>query len=328
MLQMRQELRAAAGLALAFAAALGTDARAQAYPTRPIHLVVGFAPGGAADYVARGMSDALARALGQPVLVENRAGAGSVIGTEYVAKAAPDGYTILIASPAGTSVGPALNHKLGYKASDLAPVTKVSSSPLVVAVNPSIGINSIAELIAQAKKSPGKFNYATSGVGSAPHLSAIEFAHVAGLDMVHVPFKGGGLAVQAVVAGDVQLTFGTPPSVLPLIKAGRLRGLAVTSRGRSALFPDLPGMEEAGLPGYDMAFWYGVFVPTGTPPEIIRKLFDASVATLRLPQVKEIFAREGTDTAMSRSPEDFAAFLAEDGKLWVRLVKESGAKIE
>ena len=231
------------GLILAGACA---QASAQAYPAKPIRMVVGFTPGGAADYVARAISEPLSRALGQPIVVENRAGAGSSIAADYVAKSAPDGYTMLIASPSSISVNPALNPKLGYSQRDLAPITKVS----------------------------------------------------------------------------------TPPSVLPLVQAGRLRALAVTSRLRTPLIPDLPGMQEAGLADYEMSLWYGFFVPAATKPEIIRKLFDATISALQQPEVKQTFAREATETAASRSPEEFTAFLAEDAKLWVRLVKESGAKLD
>ncbi len=304
------------------------NASAQAYPAKPIRLVVGFAPGGAADYVARAISEPLGRALGQSIVVENRAGAGSSIAADYVAKSAPDGYTMLIASPSSISVNPALNPKLGYSLRDLAPITKVSTSPLLVAVYPGLGVNSIKELIAAAKKSPGRLNYATSGNGSAPHLAGVLFGRLAGVDMVHVPFKGGGPSVQSVLAGDTQVTFATPPSVLPLVQSGRLRALAVTSRQRSSLVPDVPGMEEAGLPDYEMSFWYGFFVPAGTKPEIVKKLFDATIAALQQPEVKQALARVGTETATSRSPADFAAFLADDGKFWVRLVKESGATLD
>ena len=304
------------------------QASAQAYPAKPIRLVVGFSPGGAADFVARAIGEALGRMLGQNIVTENRAGAGSSIAADYVAKSAPDGYTMLIASPSSISVNPALNPKIGYSPSDLAPITKVSSSPLLVAVNPGLGINSIRELIAAAKKTPGRLNYATSGNGSAPHLAGVLFTRLAGIDMVHVPFKGGGPAVQSVLAGDTQVTFATPPSVLPLVQAGRLRALAVSSRLRTPLVPDLPGMEEAGLPEYNMAFWYGFFVPAGTRPEIVKKLFEATISALQQPEVKQALAREGTETAASRSPEEFAAFLAEDAKFWVRLVKESGAKLD
>ena len=310
------------------AAGISCPAGAQNYPNKPVKLVVGFAPAGAADYVARALSEPLSRALGQPVLVENRAGAGSSIAAEYVAKAAPDGYTLLIASPSSISVNPAVNPKLGYTARDLAPVIKVSSSPLVIAVNNGLGVGSIRDLIALAKKSPGKLNYASSGNGSAPHLSGVLFTRLAGLDLVHVPFKGGGPAVQSVIAGDTQLTFGTPPSVLPLMQAGRLKGLAVSSRARSPLVPDLPGMGEAGLADYDMSFWYGFFVPAGTPPAVIKRIFDATAQVVQLPEVRQALAREGTEIATSKSPEEFAAFVAEDAKFWVRLVRDAKITVD
>src|SRR5450631_35225 len=209
------------------------QASAQTYPTKPIRLVVGFAPGGAADNVARTVGAAMSRELGQPIIIENRAGAGSSIAAENVAKSAPDGYSMLIASPASISVNPALNPKLNYRPSDLLPITKVSASPLLIVVNPATGITSVSELIAAAKKSPGKLNYATSGIGSAPHFGAVLFSRITGIEMVHIPYKGGGQAVQSVVAGDTQVTFATPPSVLPMVRAGRLRVLAVTNPDRS-----------------------------------------------------------------------------------------------
>ena len=298
-------------------------AQAPTWPVKPVKLVVGFAPGGAADYVARALSEPLARALGQAIVIENRAGAGSSIAAEYVARSAADGYTILIASPSSISVNPAVNPKLGYSARDLVPVTRVSSSPLVVAVNPALGINSIGELIAAAKKVPGKFNYASSGNGSAPHLSAVLFSKLAQVEMVHVPFKGGSPAMQSVVAGDTQVTFGTPPSVLPLVEARRLKALAITSRERSPLVPQIPGMREAGLPDYEISFWYGFFFPVGTPMAAIRRLHEASQGVLQLPEVRQALAREGTETTGSKSPEDFAMFVAEDAKFWVRLVRDS-----
>ena len=247
----------------------GGNAVAQAWPTKTIRLVIGFAPGGAADYVARTIADPLGRALGQSVVVENRAGAGSSLAADFVAKAPADGYTLLIASPSSISVNPALNPKLSYSAKDLLPVTRVTTSPLVVAVNPNAGINSFQALIATAKAKPGVLNYTTSGNGSAPHLGAAHFSKVAGVEMVHIPYKGGGPAIQAVVAGDAQLTFGTPPSVLPMVQAGRLKALAVTSLESTPLVPGVPGTVEAGLPGYSLSFWYGFFVPVGTPPEVV-----------------------------------------------------------
>jgi len=308
--------------ALACGAAL--DASAQ-YPSKPIRVVVGFAPGGAADTVARALSDPLGRELGQPIIVENRAGAGSSIAAENVARSAPDGYSVLIASPSSISVNPAINAKLNYKPSDLLGITKISSSPLLIVVNPATGIGSVKELIAAAKKEPGKLNYATSGVGSAPHFGAAHFSHVARIQMVHVPFKGGSPAITSVVAGDTQLSFATPPSVLGMVKANRLRALAVTTLMRSPLMPEIPGMLEAGLPDYAMAFWYGVFVPAGTPQDVVKRLFDAVTRAAQSPEFKAALAREGTEVSLSSSTQEFTAFLAEDAKFWVKLAKDSGA---
>jgi tripartite-type tricarboxylate transporter receptor subunit TctC len=307
-----------------------TETSAQSYPARPVKLVVGFAPGGAADFVSRAIADPLSRALGQSIVIDNRPGAGSSIAAEYVAKnSAADGYTILIASPSSILVNPIISPKAGFDPRrDLAPITKVSSSPLVVAVNPGVGANTLRELIEIARKAPGKLNYATSGNGAAPHLAAVLFMRLANVEMVHVPYKGGGPAVQSVLAGDTQLSFATPPSVLPLVQAGRLKALAVTSRNRTPLVPGVPGMAEAGLPDYEISFWYGFFAPAGTPEEILKKLFVATSQVLRLPKINETLAKEGTEAIGSKSPAEFAAFIAEDSKLWARLVKDSGAKPE
>lgn len=302
--------------------------QAQPYPNKPIKLIVGFAPGGAADYVARNISVPLGQALGQSIVIENKPGAGSSIAAEQVTKSAPDGYTILIASPSSISVNPALNPKLGYKPSDLQPISKITSSPVVIAVNPATGINSVKELITKAKQDPGGLNYATSGNGSAPHLAAALFSQIADVKMTHIPFRGGSLAIQSVIAGDTQLTFGTPPSVLPMIQAGRLKGLAISAKERSPLASSLPGMREAGLPDYAIEFWYGLFVPAGTPPAIVQKLFDAAQEALKQPNVKASLAREGTDVSLSTSPAQFAKFLSEDEKFWVKLVKSADVTVD
>ena len=320
-------------LALALSIGLGATGLAAhgqsaPFPSRPVRLVIGFAPGGAADSVARLMGDALGRALGQPVLVDNRPGSGSSIAADLVAKSAPDGYTLLIASPSSISVNPTLKPKLGYKPSDLLPITRITTSPLVLAVNPNTGIRSVADLVAVARRDPGKLNYSTSGNGSAPHLGAALFTMITGTQMTHIPYRGGALAVQSVMAGDTQLTFGTSPSVLPQVGGGRLRALAVSTRERSPLVPDLPGMKEAGLPDYNLEFWYGVFVPGGTPPAIVKIIFDATLVAMQQPSVKAGLAREGTEVSLSASPEQFANFLVEDEKFWVRLVKGANVKIE
>ncbi len=308
---------------------LSGQALAQTYPSKPVRLVVGFAPGGAADTVARAFQEPLTRALGQPIVIDNRPGAGSSIAAEHVAKSAPDGYTMLIASPSSILVNPLLTPKAGFQPlKDLVAISKVTSSPLILTVNPAVGVSSVKELIAHAKKNPGKLNFATSGNGSAPHLAAVLFERLAGVDMVHVPYKGGAPAVQSVLAGDTQLSFATPPSVLPLVQAGRLRALAVTSRAATPLVPGVPGMAEAGLPDYEISFWYGFFVPAGTPPEVVRKLFSATSQALRLPEIARMLARDGTETVGSASPEDYAAFLATDAKLWERIVKEGNVKAD
>ncbi len=317
-------------IVLAGLLALGgaSSALAQAYPNKPVKLVVGFAPGGAADYVARSVGEALGRALGQPIVVENKAGAGSSIAADMVAKSAPDGYTLLIASPAAISVNPALNPKLPYKPSDLLPVTKLTASPLVIAVNPNAGLNSVKELIAKAKAAPGALNVATAGNGSATHLGAAQFAQVAGVKFTEIPYRGGGPAMQSLIAGDTQIYFGTPPSTLPHIQSGRVRGLGISATERSALFPDLPGMKDAGLPEYNLDFWYGFFVPAGTPPAVVQKLFDATKTAMQQESVKAALAREGTEVSLSQSPADYAAFLARDEKFWVKLVKDAGVKLD
>jgi tripartite-type tricarboxylate transporter receptor subunit TctC len=230
---------------------------------------------------------------------------------------------MLLSPPSGYSVNPALNPKLDYQ-KNLLPVTLLGNSPLVVVVSASSPITSIRGLIDAAKKAPGKLNFATSGNGSAPHFCAALFMQLAGVDMVHVPYKGGAESVQSVLAGDAQVTFATPPTVLGLVQAGRLRALAVTSRDRSPFMPDIPGMAEAGLPAYDLTSWYGLFLPAGTSPAIVQTVFDAATKAVQQADVRAVLQKEGTEVVLSKSPQDFAAYLAEDTKFWVQLVKQSG----
>lgn len=316
---------------LAFALSTLTStvwAQPAAYPNKTIRIVVGFAPGGAADYVARSMSEAFSKTMGQTVIIDNKPGAGSSIAADIVAKAAPDGYTLLIASPSSISVNPALNPKLTYKPSDLVPVSKMTTSPLVLAVTPSSPIKSVPDLIAAAKKDPGKLNYSTSGNGSAPHLGMALFNLLTRTEMTHVPYRGGAIAVTSVMAGETQVTFGTSPSVLPQAQGGKLRALAVSTRERSPLVPDLPGMREAGLPEYNMEFWYGMFVPVGTPPAIMKTLHEALRTSMQQPSVKAALEREGTEVSLSATPEQFGNFLVEDSKFWVNLVKTANVKVD
>ena len=317
-------------LALALGTLASTSwAQTAPYPNKPIRLVVGFAPGGAADYVARSMSEAFSKALGgQTVIVENKPGNGSSIAADIVAKAAPDGYTMLIGSPSAISVNPALNPKLTYKPSDLMPITKMTTSPLVLAVTPTSPIKSVPDLIAAAKKDPGQLNYSSSGNGSAPHLGAALFGLLTGTEMTHVPYRGGSFAITSVMAGETQLTFGTSPSVLPQASAGKLRTLAVSTRERSPLVPDVPGMREAGLPDYNLEFWYGMFLPAGTPPAVSKAVYDAVRTAMEQPSVKAALAREGTEVSLSSSPADFSKFLVDDNKFWVNLVKSANVKVD
>ena len=317
-----------AGCALAFAFCGGAAAQTGTWPERPVKLVVGFTPGGAADYVGRSVGDALSRVLGQPIVIDNKPGAGSSLAADFVAHAPADGYTVLIASPSAISVNPAIDPKRAPTVQSLVPVTKLTASPLVVAANPQLGIKTIPELIELARKNPGKLNFAHAGMGSAPHLGGVLFNQLAGTDIAGIPFKGGAPSVASVIAGDTQVTFATPPSVLPQIKGGRLIGLAVTTTERFPLVPDLPGMRESGLPAYKMDFWYGFFVPAGTPPEVVKKLFDATQVALQKPEVKAALAREGTDVSASASPADFAGFVREENRFWAKLAKDSGAKAD
>jgi tripartite-type tricarboxylate transporter receptor subunit TctC len=299
-----------------------------AFPTKPVRMIVPFPPGGATDIIGRLVAGKMQEVWGQPVIVENRPGAGTVVGTDMVAKSPPDGHTLGFVVTAHV-INPSLRQNMPFDTlKDLAAVSHVSVQHLVIAAHPSVEANNVAELIALAKKNPGKLNYASSGNGSAPHMAAVLFSRVAGVDMVHVPFKGGAPAVQSVLAGDTQLSFATPPSVLPLVQAGRLRALAVTSRTRTPLVPGVPGMGEAGLPDYEIAFWYGLFVPAGTPAEVTQRLYAATGEALRSPNVAPALARDGTEISGSTSPADFAAFLGREAPLWARLVKESGAKAD
>lgn len=309
---------------------IGAQAFAQtsSYPNRPVRVVVGFAPGGAADTVARIMSESFSKALKQTVVVENKPGAGSSIAADYVVKAAPDGYTVLIASPSSISINPALNPGLSYTAKDLKAVTKITTSPLVLAVSTKADIKTVGDLISTAKAKPDSLNYATSGNGSAPHLGAALFTLMTDTKMTHVPYRGGAQAIQSVMAGDTDLSFGTAPSVLAQVNSGKLRAIAVSTTEKSALVPNLPGMREAGLPDYNLEFWYGIFVPKNTPDSVVKTIFDAATYAMNQPKVKASLAGEGTEPSLSESPEEFDKFLAEEDEFWVNLAKNANIVVK
>src|SRR2546422_7507383 len=318
--------RALAVILLVFAStAIGW---AQAYLDRPLRLVVGFPPGGSGDFLARIIADELAREIGQPVVVDNRPGAASNIAAEPVAHAAPDGYTILLAGNFSHAINPWL-YKLSWDPHrDFTPITEVALMSIIVCVAPGRGIRSIKELIAKVKSEPGKWFYASPGNGTSQHLAGAELNRIAGMDMQHVPFKGGAPSLQAVVAGDAHVMIGTTPVVLPQIRAGKLVPLALITRAASPMVPGVPGMEEAGVPGKDLGSWWGIWAPPRVRPEGKQRLYTSITKVMRLPQVAETLAREAMEPEISASPEDFAAFVRKDHASYEPIVRASGAKAD
>lgn len=314
----------AGAMALAVTLLAALPARA-AYPDHPIHLVVGYGAGGGTDLVARAIQPELIKALGVPVIIDNRPGAGGAVGAGFVARADADGYTVLLSSASSVTITPLINPGLRYRRSSFTPVTQITNAPLVMAVNKDLGIHSVPDLIAKAKAAPGKLHYASSGIGSGPDLAGVLFNDVAGVKLTHVPFRSGGDATLSVLSGTTQVTFATTPSVMPQVTSGQLVGLAVSTQQASSLVPTLPGMAVAGLPGYEIFQWNGLFVPKGTPANAVNVLYTAAKTALDQPNVHHILAEEGTDVALSASPAAFEAFLVKDDPFWEKLVKESGA---
>jgi len=284
-------------------------AHAEPYPAKPIHLIVPFPPGGGNDTVARAIAQELGPDLGQPMVIDNRPGAGGSVGAELAAKAPPDGYTLFLAGVGSHAVNPNLHAKLGYDpVKDFAPVTLLASAPSVLVVNPAVPARTIAQFTAYARANPGKLNYASNGNGSAAQLAAAMYEYLAGVKMVHVPYKGIAPAMTDLMSGEVQLMFGTIVALVPHIQAGKLRPLAVTSRQRSALLPDVPTLAESGLPDYQAGSWYGIMAPAGTPPAVIERLHDAIVKALRQPAVAKRLAAEGA-VVIGSTPEEFGTHI-------------------
>ncbi|OEZ29960.1 Bug family tripartite tricarboxylate transporter substrate binding protein [Variovorax boronicumulans] len=324
---MKQELRALSFAAAALLASAGT--LADTYPSRPITLLVGFPAGGGADTVARIVGDKLGKLLGQPIVIDNKPGAGTTIASDQVARAAPDGYTLLLGSANLYGSDKLLYKSVKYDgAKSFVPISRWSSAPMLLAVNKDVSAKTVQALIAEARQNPGKLAYSSSGAGVVTHLAGLSFEKAAGVQMLHVPYKGGAPSIQAVAAGDVQLTFGTPPSVLPMAQGQKLRVLAVTSGQRSPLFPDVPSVAEAGVKGYDYTFWFGLFGPAGLPPEVAQKLFDASVAALNDPEVKARMEKSGNESAPSKSLAEFRAWALAEGAKSKELTERSGASVE
>jgi tripartite-type tricarboxylate transporter receptor subunit TctC len=302
-------------------------ALAQPYPNKPIKLVVGYPPGGSGDFLTRLAADELAKELGVAVIVDNRPGAGGNIAHDLVAHSAADGTTVLNATH--MAINRALYKSLTYDPEkDFAAVTRIATGPTVICVNNNLPVKDLRELIAYAKQNPGKLFHASAGYGSAPHLASVLFESVAGIKFTHVQFKGGGPATQSLLAGDTQVNFATAPTVMGFVRAGRVRALAVSSRHASPAVPGIPGAEEAGLPGYDFTFWFGLFVPAGTPQPAIERLHAAMVKGLAKPDVRGKIALQGMDATPSATPAAFEAEVKKETPYWEKLVHDSGAKVE
>jgi tripartite-type tricarboxylate transporter receptor subunit TctC len=309
--------------------ALSGAAFAQDYPARPITLVVPYAAGGGNDVMARIVAEKMSKSLGQQIVIENKGGAGGSIATRQIAKAAPDGYTLGLGGTGTLAINPTLYPNVGYDPrKDFAPVGLIATSALVVLVRPSVQANSIGELIALAKREPGKLNYASAGSGSGIHLGTELFAHMAGIKLTHIPYKGSSPALADLIGGHVAIYFSSLPPAIGLIKDGRVRALAVTGPKRSPLLPDLPTVAEAGpLPGYEAVLHYGIVAPAGTPQPVIAKLSAALTAALAQSDVRERIAADGAEVA-SMTPAEYAADIDREETKWSKVVKVSGAKVE
>ncbi|MGH8621022.1 MAG: tripartite tricarboxylate transporter substrate binding protein [Burkholderiales bacterium] len=315
-------------LALALVAAFSAaHAQTGKWPERPIRIISPFPPGGGNDTLCRIVAQKLAENVRQQVIVENRAGANGIVGTEVAARSAPDGYTIVLI-PSGHAVNASLYKKLPYDSlNDFAPITLVGSSPLVLALHPSLPARNVKELIALATARPGQLTYVSAGIGSSGHLGGAQFEAFTGTKMVHVPYRGMALAITDLMSGQVSLTFGTSLSVVPHVRAGRLRALATTGAKRSPALPDLLTVAEAGVPGYEASLWYGFAGPARMPADIVQRLHAAIVAVLQLPDIRERLASQGVDPQYN-TPEDFAKLLVTDIERWARVIKRTGIQPE
>ena len=317
--------RAACALVLA---AVAAPALAQDYPTKPIKLVVPYAPGGGADSVARIVAKKVSENIGQAIVIENKGGAGSIVGTDLVAKAEPDGYTLLLGQSGPISINPAVYKSLPYDpVKDFAPVTMTTAYPYVLVVNSESPAKTLQEFVALAKSKPGAMNYGSTGVGAANHLVAELFASKAGLKMTHVPYRGTALAVGDLVSGTLNVVFGDPISVLPHIKSGKLRPLAVTSLERSPVAPEVPTVAESGYPGFEALAWHGILAPAKTPPAVVTKLNAEIVKALADPATKALLVNQAMQT-VGNSPEAFAAFIQKDIATWKAVAAAANVTVE
>ncbi len=306
---------------------VGAIARDGTFPSRPIRLISPFTPGGGNDLVSRAVAVAMTRNIGQSVVVDNRPGANTIVGMEIVARAAPDGYTLIMTSST-QAINATLYPKLPYDSiKSFAPVTVVGSSPLIVAVPPSSPIKSITDLIAAARAKPGELTYPSAGTGNATHLGGELFASMAGVTLTHVPYKGSGPGLTDLSAGRLSVAFSTALSVVPFVNGGRLRAIAVTSAKRSSFMPDLPTVAESGLPGYEAGSWYGVVAPANTPRPVISRLHAEIVKVLVLPDVRDRLVSQGIDP-VGNTPDEFAAYLKSEIGKWAKIIKSTGVTAE
>lgn len=303
-------------------------ALAQSYPARPVRIVVPYSAGGGTDIVARAVGQKLGERWGQAVLVDNRVGANGIIGADAVAKAPADGYTLLMSTPAEVSTSPHLYANIPYSAErDLAPITLITITPLVIAVNPGVPANTVQELVALAKAKPGTLGFATPGTGSAQHLTGELLMAVAGIKLVHVPYKGAGQSIPDVIAGQVPMGIYGVLTISQHAKAGRLRMLAVTTSKRSSAYPDLPTVAESGLPGVDTSLWFGLIAPAATPKPVIGKIHDDVVAALKLPDLRERIASQGGDI-VGNTPAEFATFITAESAKYAKIIRQAGVKLD
>ena len=314
------------------AAAWPLAARAQGptldYPTRPITLIVPYAPGGGNDVLARGVAEPMSKTLGQPIVIENHGGAGGSIGTRQVAKSAPDGYTLGLGGTGTLAIDPTLYPNAGYDPrKDFTPVGLIATGPLIILVNPSLPAHNVQELIALAKAQPGKLNYASAGKGSGIHLGTVLFADTAGIELIHVPYRGSGPALTDLLGGHVSIYFSSLPPAIGLVKDGKLRALGVTGLKRSPILPDVPTVAEQGLPGFEAVLHYGIVAPAGTPRPIIDKLNAALRAALNTDDVHRRIATEGAEP-LPTTPDEYAADIDREETKWSALVKKAGAKAD
>jgi tripartite-type tricarboxylate transporter receptor subunit TctC len=321
-------MKRVAALVLAALCAIAAPlAQAQKFPERPIRFIVPFPPGGGNDILARVIAPKMAEFLGQPVIVDNRAGAGGNIGADIAAKSAPDGYTILIASNQVT-MNPALYAKLPFDIEkDFEPIALAASVPMVLVVHPSVAARSVRELIALAKANPGKLNHSTPGTGTPQHIAFEVFNHAAGINITHVPYKGTGPAIADLIGGQVQAAFGTMPSIEQHVKAGKLRALAVATPKRSQAMRDVPTVAESGLPGYDVSLWYSILAPAGTPKEIVGRISSSIAKALALPEVRDKLVAQGFDVSYL-NPEQMSELMRRDTARWGKSLPEIGLKLD